>query len=275
VLSRMIGAVGRALAVVLLIAMPSLIVPEAHPETGEVVAIVALVFAAITFVEYYVQYPSLIEFRYAPPFNRLRFLALFANILLLAALVRGLSHPSPTTDLVTAVGILIGEIIDFSFSPVRLIGLMLPPDATLAQVEVLRAAAGISYLSSLVMIGVFVVILRITNWPAGHGAFNVWVNMPNFDPTAGGDVVSQMLRDSRVNIMLGFSLPFVTPLFAMLATGVFDPYALVKPQALIWTVAIWAFIPASLMMRGIALARLADMLSRRRVQSRDEALQPG
>lgn len=269
VLTRVLGAGLRACLLVALIVLPSLMLPSASPGTSDALALIALVAAAITFAEYYVQFPSMVEFRYAPPYNRLRFSALFVNIVLLCLLALSMVSPDPTNLKVAAIGTLIGDIIDFSYSPVRLIGVMLPPDATQPQVDLLRAAAGISYLSSLVMVAVFAIFMRLFNWPTGHGTFNVWVNLPNFDPTSGQDVVQQLLRDSRINFMLGLSLPFLTPLFAMFGAAIFDPYLLVNPRSMVWTVAIWAFLPASLMMRAIALARIAEMLSRRRVQLRE------
>jgi len=251
----------------LLIATPSLLLPGIGPESRQVVAAVALCGAAITFAEYSTRFPSLVEFRFAPPFNRIRFLALFANVVMLTALCRNLVLPTPVTGVVTDIGVLVSDIIDFPFSPIRLVGLMLPPNANMEQIQLLRAAAGISYLVSLLMIAFFAILMRVLNWPAHNGAFNVWINMPNFDPTVGGDVVAHLIRDSRVNVMLGLALPFVSPLFVMMAMGLFDEYAMTGFQTLIWTVAIWAFIPAGLMMRGIALGRIADMLARKRAQA--------
>ena len=54
--------------------------------------------------------------------------------------------------------------------------------------------------------GAFLVLVRIMNWPVRQGAFNVWVNLPLFDPTAGGDVIYRLQRDARINIALGFLL---------------------------------------------------------------------
>ncbi|PWE33613.1 hypothetical protein DDZ14_05350 [Maritimibacter sp. 55A14] len=264
------GAAFRAALVMLLIATPSLILPDIHSETHQIVAAVALCCAGITFIEYTARFPSLVEFRFAPPFNRIRFVALLINVVLLSLLCRQITAPSATGVAVTQIGTLIGHGIDFQFSPVRLIGLMLPPEATYGQVELLRAAAGISYLISLMMTAVFAILMRLCNWPLNNRSFNVWTNMPNFDPTAGGDVVEHLVRDGRVNVLLGLSLPFVTPMFVMLAAGVFDRYAMANHQTLIWTVAIWAFIPAGLVMRGIALGRVADMLQRKRSQAVEE-----
>jgi hypothetical protein len=51
--------------------------------------------------------------------------------------------------------------------------------------------------------------------------------------------------------------------------------ALARPQTLIWTMCLWAFLPASLMMRGIAMGRIASMIEnkRRRTYAAAESLQ--
>jgi hypothetical protein len=38
------------------------------------------------------------------------------------------------------------------------------------------------------------------------------------------------------------------------------PIILDDPQTLIWAVSAWAFLPASLLMRGVALSRVAQMI---------------
>ncbi|MEO8529897.1 MAG: hypothetical protein ABI459_01625, partial [Deltaproteobacteria bacterium] len=96
------------------------------------------------------------------------------------------------------------------------------------------------------------------------GAFNVWVNLPTFDPTAVGDVVERLQRDARVNIALGFLLPFLTPALVKATSTVFGAVTFDNPHTLIWTVAAWAFLPSSLFMRGIAMGRVANMIERKR-----------
>jgi len=76
VLSKFVGAFLRAAIVVLVVSMPSLVLPGTTPEGAELVVLLALVLAAFTAIEYSSSYPALIEFRDAPPFNRLRLLSL-------------------------------------------------------------------------------------------------------------------------------------------------------------------------------------------------------
>ncbi len=274
---RLAGAALRAVLVVLLIVIPSLLLPGTGVDTAQIVALVALFGAVLTFMEYASAYPGLVEFRDAPPFNRIRFFSLFISVLLLSVIARGSYEPTTLTQFVQAVGALIGHVIDFPYSPVRLVVLMLPEDTSVAQIDLVRTTAGMSYLISLLTLAVFLIVLRLQNWPLSNGSFNVWVNLPTFDPTTGGDVVDRLERDARFNIALGFLLPFLTPAVVKAAANLFGAVSLENPQTLIWTVAAWAFLPASLFMRGIAMSRVAAMIEDKRRQAiagRDEDFVP-
>ena len=263
-IARLPSAIARAMFVVLLIATPSLFLPGTSADGKQIVALVAIFGAALTLFEYASAYPGLVEFRDAPPFNRIRFISLFTTVFLLTIISRGQVEPTTLTQFVEAVGALIGFAIDFPYSPVRLVVLMLPDDTSAAQVALVRTAAGMSYLISLLTLAFFLIVLRLTNWPSGNGTFNVWVNLPTFDPTAGKDVVHRLGRDASFNIVLGFLLPFLTPAVVKAAGSLFGAVSLENPQTLIWTVSAWAFLPASLFMRGIAMARVAEMIAAKR-----------
>lgn len=267
VVSRFAGAVLRAILVVLLIVTPSLMVPGTPPDTAQIVALLAFLAGTAVVFEYASSYPSLIEFREAPPFNRIRFLSLFATIFLVSLIVRGGDGASDMTHLVQLIGSRIGSAMDFPYSPVNLVVLMLPADAPAKQVDLLRTAAGMSYLISLISLAFFAILLRAKNWPSGNGrrdAFNIWVNLPTFDPANGGDIVYRLERDAVINIALGFVLPFVTPAVVTAAGSLFGSVSVTNVHTMIWTVAAWAFLPASLFMRGIAMGRVANMIKAER-----------
>lgn len=263
-ISRITGAALRAMLVVLLIATPSILLPGVSSDGKQIVALIAIFAAALTLFEYASTYPGLVEFRDAPPFNRIRFVSLFATIFLLTIILRGRVEPTSLTMFVDAIGGLIGHAIDFPYSPVRLVLLMLPEDTTVAHITLIRTTAGMSYLISLLTLGIFMIVMRLRKWPSPHGTFNVWINLPTFDPTAGNDVVKRLERDARFNIVLGFVLPFITPAAIKAAASLFGSVALENPQTLVWTVSAWAFLPASLFMRGIAMGRVAEMIADKR-----------
>lgn len=266
-ISRLAGALLRAFLVVLMISTPSLLLPGTTTDGAQIITLVAIFGAMLTIFEYASSYPGLVEFRDAPPFNRVRFFSLFITIFLLTVVCLGEIAPSTATSLVRAVGALIGHVIDFPYSPVRLVVLMLPDDATVEQINLLRATAGLSYLISLITLATFIIILRVQGWPLRSGAFNVWVNLPTFDPTAGGDVVNRLERDARINIALGFLLPFLVPAIIDAAGTLTSSVSLENYHTLIWTVAAWAFLPASLFLRGIAMGRIAKMITAKRRES--------
>ena len=267
VIIRLFGALVRAAFVIVLIALPSLILTDASVDGAEIVALVALFGAALTIFEYAPVYPCLIEFRDAPPFNRIRFFCLFVTVLMLSLMLRGHTDPTPLTEFVYAVGAIIGQSVDFPYSPVRLVTLLLPETADAAHITLVRSAAGLSFLVGLLSLAIFILSLRVYDWPARSGSFNVWINLPTFDPTAGGDVVERLERDARFNIAAGFLLPFLTPIVLRSASDLFGSVSLDHPQSMIWVISAWAFLPASLFMRSIAMGRIAAMIEGKRRQT--------
>jgi hypothetical protein len=259
-LNRATGAAVRAFLVMVLIVLPSVILPGIGTDTKQIVALMALFAGVLVFVEYNAVYPSLVEFRDGAPFNRIRYLMLFVTVLFLSVIVADREDPTTVSRLFRAVAVVAGEALDFPYSPVRLATFMLADTATPDQIVDVRTAAGTAYLVSLISLAVFVVVLKIAGWPSTKSAFNVWVNLPTFEPTAGGDVVDRLERDSRFNLAVGFLLPFVVPAVVAVATSGLPPDAITSPQTLIWSMSAWAFLPASLLMRGVAMARVADMI---------------
>jgi hypothetical protein len=224
------------------------------------VALMALFAGALVFIEYNAVYPSLVEFRDGAPFNRIRYLMLLAIVLLLSVILADRDDPTTVSSLFQAIGLVAGEAMDFPYSPVRLATYMLADSATAEHVRDLRTAAGTAYLVSILSLAAFVIVLKAVGWPNTNNAFNVWVNLPTFEPTAGGDVVDRLERDARVNLAIGFLLPFLVPAMVALLTSGLPGGTLTSAQTLIWTIAAWAFLPASLLMRGVAMARVADMI---------------
>lgn len=267
VISRLTGALLRAFMVVSMIALPSLALAGTTSDTAQIAALVCIVAGVFTFVEYNSASPSLVEFRDAPPFNRVRFFGLFATVFALTLIAKGKTEPTTMTALFELLGASLSQVIDFPYSPVRLVVLMLPSDAPDSLINDVRIASGLSYFVSLMSLAIFVIAMRLTRWPSQKGGFNVWVNLPTFDPTAGGDVVERLERDGQLNLILGFLLPFLIPAFVKLASDVFNPISLADSHTLIWMMTAWAFIPASLIMRGIAMLRVAGMIAEQRERS--------
>lgn len=259
----------------MLVATPSLMLPGVTETAIELSVLLALLAGLLTFVEYNSHFPSFVEFRDAPPLNRIRYVALFMTVVILTLVSNNNYEPTNLTMLFSNVGAGIGNGLDFPFSPVRLVILMLPPDASAQLVNTVRISAGVSYLIAILTVSVFLFSVRIMGWPTGNGAFNVWINLPLFDPTTGGDVVYRMQRDGRVNVIFGILLPFIIPAVVKVASDWGGPMMLENPQTLIWTMSAWSFLPASMIMRGVAMTRIADLIEekRRRAYANAQAMQ--
>jgi hypothetical protein len=88
-------------------------------------------------------------------------------------------------------------------------------------------------------------------------------------------VVQRLQRDARINIIAGVLLPFGLPAAAKMLSGIADPTLLSSPQTLVWVMSFWAFLPASMIMRGLAMQRIAELITfkRRAAYADAEALQ--
>lgn len=264
VVSRLPGATIRAMLVMALAVLPSVLVPGVSVDARQMAALVALFVGLMTVLEYNADAPSLIEFRDAPPFNSCRFAVLAAGVVLLALALRDAVAPNALTGLVAALADLSGQVMDHGPSPVALASGLLAGGAENAGWPVLRAAAGLTYGVMVIGVGASVAVLVASGWPWRGPAFNVWVNLPTFDPTAGRDVVRRLGRDAAINLALGIMLPFLVPMAVQRLAGGFSADTLLQPQTLIWTMAAWAFLPASLLLRGVAMLRVAQMVRQKR-----------
>ena len=253
---------------------PALYLPVTSTNGTEIVVFLAILAFILTFAEYNSAFPSFIEFRDAPPVNRLRFVGLFSMVTFLTLICKNGYAPTQLTTFSYSVGLAVANVVDFPYSPVRLIVLMLPADASAPLVELVRITASIAYVAALVTIASFAYAVKLRGWPTGNGAFNVWTNLPLFDPTKGGDVVNRLQRDGRLNICIGILLPFLIPAVIKLLTNFANPISLSNPQTLIWTMSAWAFLPASMIMRGMATMRIAGLIvEKRRAYSTSETAQ--
>lgn len=259
-LAKLSGAAARGLLVAWGIALPALILPDASLGTPHVTVFVAIIAAGLTFVEYIAANPSFVEFRDAAPLNRVRYTAVLATVLFLSLVFGDQSDPSQIARALTAIGTIVSNGIDVPFSPVRMVLLMLPDGTDPHLIRAVQSATALAFLTSLAALLTFLFLVRIKGWPLRGGAFNVWINLPLFDPSAGGDVVDRLRRDAQVNIALGLMLPLVMPVVVKATADLLNTFLLDNPQTLIWTLTAWAFLPASMIMRGIALQRIAEMI---------------
>ena len=263
-LSRLTGALLRAVLIGGAFALPLLIVPADSPGKALVVSILVVSAFFWTFVEYASASPSIIEFRDTPPFNRIRFLTMAAIIFALSHIQAHGETSTPLTTLAFNVGVIVGHSVDFTGSPIWMMTQQFPGTLEPGEYATYLASAGMAYLLALASVIVFMAVFFLQDWPAKSGPFNMWKNLPSFNPSSDTDIVSSLNFDARVNILLGFVLPFLIPwiigaVFRFIGISLFgDPYLM------IWVVSGWAILPAGMIMRGVALSKVSQMIAAQR-----------
>lgn len=262
---RLVAAVLRAAIVMLAVCIPSLLLPGTSREGAELVVLVALALGMFTAVEYGSSYPALIEFRDAPPFNRLRLFALVAMVFCLSLVARG-EHASSLVLVLNALGLLIGHALDFPGSPMADLIQHLSHEAASVSAVQVKIMAGLAVFITLAALCGFSILLRSEAWPHPGQSFNVWINLPTFDPTTGRDVVGRLIRDARVNLIFAFTITFILPTLGLMVSGHLGLDSVTSAHALVWGITLWMFLPLSLGMRALAMLRIAAMIRDRRAR---------
>ncbi len=219
--------------------------------SAEVVLLAAAAAAVFVFLEYAPGAPSLVEFRDAPPYNRIRFAVLAAC--LSVGVVLSMDGAGPLPDLVRAIATVAGAALDVAGSPLAPMVGSAPP----ALRGDVAAMGGTGLIVMATACLAFARAARDDGWPFRQGTFNPWINLPTFDPQAR-DVVARLRRDGTINVALGFAVLYLSPSLAMALGGLPAD----GPLLLIWIVSLWVLVPFCLILRGIALRRLAQLLSR-------------
>lgn len=262
----------RGFLVAALVLLPAMLLPGISQDVAQAVTLIALIAAAVVMAEYAAAYPGLIEFRDAKPYNRLRFTIMVVVVLALTLLQREIAEGQ--NGLLSGFAIALASTFDFNFSPIRMFALSLPSGLPVEHLLNVMASASLAYVLCLAGLAIFFGSVFLGLWPAKGSSFNVWINLPNFDPTKGVDVVQRLERDAQINIFLGVSLPFSLPLLLYLSNLLVQPLTFETSLTLIWGVTFWAFIPMSLIIRGSAMYHVAQLIraQRRRIAEEEAAV---
>lgn len=262
---RFLGALFRGVCAGLVLLIPSLMLVHVPTDATYFVLISCILFAFIVFSEYNNTYPSILEFRDAPPFNRIRFLhgimSVYGAALIFQEIIFG-GEPGA----ITRFAIYLGWVLDFTGSPVDMLMMSVPQDLPETVLQSMRAAGALTMALCAISIMAFYLYIKFTYWPVSRGQFNIWINLPLMDPARGDDLAKRMKRRAQLNIGLGVSFLFAVLVFfkgvgAIMGLALF--YDLVL---LIWIIILWGVIPTTMVMRGIAMARLATEIAKKQTQ---------
>ncbi|MDF2231390.1 hypothetical protein P2H44_02375 [Albimonas sp. CAU 1670] len=250
----------RAILVTLVAALPALAL--AGGPGGEQSRTAGLLLAAAAglyvLVEYGARTPALIDFRFAPPINRLRFALAALTLVATTACVAFAGQPGP----LGATFARFGAAMDFAFSPVRMAADIFTRASAPAPDPSVEYAAATAFCVALTCAVAFGAAIWFGPWPRLSERLNLLVNLPTSDIEDDG-------RGARRLTLMGAQVLATAAgsLFAMLVVGGFavallSPDLEISPLALVWSATIWAGAPGTMVLRGVALLKLAQRLRR-------------
>ncbi len=258
-MKRFVGAFIRALIVVLIVITPAFILPDIGKTTQEMALIIAAIVAGFTLFEYAGKTPGFVDFRFAPPYNRFRIAIIAAQVVALSLLCRASLQEFP--QILELADLAVGYDA-FPYSPVEMAVAKTALVPLTTSPELMTQLFSVSFIVAAGLTIGLSVVLWVFGWPTERADFNLWVNLPTFSPSSVSQAEKRMKRDAFINIVLGIGLLYGIPygfpyVVEILGTGLFENY-----HSLVWVVALWAFLPALMVTRGLSITKVSRILGK-------------
>lgn len=263
-MSRLTGGVLRALIVFLALIAPAVLVPAVSASAREVSAVIGGIAGLCVLFEYAARNPGLVDFRFAPPYNRARFAVFTATLFMMIFFMRAQEGRDDFSSQILAAAIGLGERMDFPLSPVGMAAAMLGDPSAPVLNAAIRGAAALSFVTATTGAIFFALLFWVTPWPNDRETFNLWVNLPTLETAYGAEVERRLLRLALWMLLGALAAPYASLALVSAAGGLFDPGALLDPLPLVWGAALWASAPMFLLLRGAAIAKVAWLIRRAR-----------
>ncbi|MGG7566003.1 hypothetical protein ACQ5SO_07570 [Rhodovulum sp. DZ06] len=263
-MSRVSGGVLRALIVLLVLFAPAVLVPAVSQSAREVSAVIGAIAGVCVFFEYAARNPGLIDFRFAPPYNRARFATFTAVLFLMIFFMRAQEGRDDFSAQILTTSLSLGQQLDFAMSPVSMVADMVGDPRAPTLNAVLRAAAALAFVTATVGALFFGVLFWVTPWPTDRANFNLWVNLPTLETAYGVEVERRLMRLGLAMMLAGIGAPYASLAIASRASGVVDPLAFIDPLPMVWAATVWACAPMFLFLRGAAILKVAWLIRRAR-----------
>jgi hypothetical protein len=229
----------------------------------EFALIIGAIIGMFTFFEYGSTTPGFVDFRYAPPYNRFRAFTIAMQVVTITLVCRAVELGLSDSMLVNWAQ-QAAQMLDFKYSPVSMAIDNILSDSRFSDTTAILLVYSITT-SFVVGVGMTLglsTLLWVFGWPRDRENFNLWANLPTFQPSDGAAIPKRLRRDAYFNIILGvvliYALPFIPKYgFDWLTVDIFE-----NNQALLWATTLWVFIATSLIARASAMLKIARILSR-------------
>lgn len=260
---KLLGAIFRALWVVAIVTIPSLLLASSSQGALEFALIVGGIIGLFTIFEYGSESPGFVDFRFAPPYNRFRAFTVAIQITAITLVCRAVElnlQDAPVLQWAQQSALW----LDFKYSPVaEAIDLLLERSSFSDSSAVLLVyTASVSFTIGFGLTAIFSTFLWIFTWPTDRANFNLWTNLPMFHPSEGMAVPKRLKRDALVNLVMAVVLIYALPYALTYMTELLDIDILDSNQAMVWATTLWVFVPSTLLARAAAMWKIARIISR-------------
>lgn len=255
-ISRVAGALIRGALVAFLVAYPGMALPVESDVAINLYSFLSLIAGAIVWIEYAFDSPNLIEFRFCPPYNRLRYGCLMLILVLLVYLYPGRVLESKFYFLISEISKYSLYVWSFEYSPVPVMALVLgrgDPHLTLR----FAGMAALALSLSVLYVAAYLIASRGFRAHLETGPFNFYLNLPTTTLSEGRIPRLQLKALSGLSVVVGLTLPFVVPVFLQQFDSLIEIEPLAFRPTVVWAIALWAWVPAIAVLRGAALYRIS------------------
>ncbi len=253
---RLTGAAVRAVVVAILVMLPAFLLSETSQSALEFTRILATIGAVFVIYEYGFPTPSVIEFRFAAPYNRIRYLLMLALTLAPAYLISTVLDGNVLTGIFASIAINGFAVLDFTYSPVAIVADTLA-GSDWALREVVGQAITLNIVISLSCVLAFCGAIFSNLWRFGDGNFNMWLNMPTYKSYDMTSLHKRLVNSAFASMLVAFLIPLFGPIIADIAIVWISNDGVLAPISITWVIAFWTYLPAIYVMRAVALAKVA------------------
>ncbi|MBL4751084.1 MAG: hypothetical protein JKX71_10990 [Amylibacter sp.] len=250
---RLTGATVRAVIVAILVMLPAFLLTGTTQSAIEFTRILATMGAVFVIYEYGFSSPSVIEFRYAAPYNRVRFLLLLILVLTPTYLISSLLDGHTVNGFLSNAARNGFAFMDFAYSPVAIVANTLAGDNLVLR-EIIGQAIILNAIICLSFSLAFCISVMLNFWQFGGENFNMWLNMPTYKSYNIHSLQSRLINSSFSSLLIACLIPIFGP---TLADVVLSQGTVITPITIIWVIALWTYLPAMFLMRSVALAKVA------------------
>ncbi len=253
---RLTGATVRAVCVACLILLPTFLLSGISQSSMEFTRILATIASVFVIYEYGFSSPSLIEFRSAAPYNRIRFMFLSVIVITSTFLVGYALSGTVMTGIVPVIANQGLAIFDFTYSPFMSVAKTLSGGNETMQ-NALAQAIAFNTIVMLACVAAFCVAVYSNLWRFGGIEFNMWQNMPTYKSYEEKSLQERLMNSAFLSLVIACLIPLMGPTLAEVIMGYFAESGRLTPIIAIWAVSFWSFLQGVFFMRAAALAKIA------------------